>query len=237
MSSANSAKDWQVCEVGKQQFWFDKRIGKFSIEYTGAGGINSERDGLHSPVLRFKNIHNWEPIVVEDGARDLELTDDEVHDHPYLCFYDFHKRSQFEDGRDLTWGCGIPRLGRGFDGVENELPIDDRGYATGICQIHFVQHQKPDPVKDEYSMEVWIKDANQEDIGSVYPAAPMPDRKLSVTSELPYTVEFRTGGEDHSPVEIAYGAESFNTDNDRRCSVGEYDGGSRQIDCDFRCEE
>ena len=224
-----SYDDYKVCEVGKQQYWHDDRIGDFSIEYSKAGGINGEKkDGLHAPILRVKNIQNWEPIKVDDVAWYLE---DSNYDHakngPRLCYYKLKETSQ-----KLDWGCGIPRMGKGGYNLENDFPDGEKGYATGQCGIHIVQHQKPKPT-DPYSLEVNLKDANQDDLGTVSKQV-LTDNKLSVPGKLPMTVEFRTGAVDADPIEIAYGGDSWNT-NDKRCSQGAYDSGSRQIDCQFAC--
>ena len=166
--------NWQVCEVGKQQFWTDDRIGDFSIEYSSAGDDSKgiTRDGLHHPILRFKSIDNWAPMKVEDNAKPKDS------DGVQVCYYG-------EDGKTLWWGCGIPKLGKHFgDNLESNVPKGEKGYGAGECGMHVVQHQKPDPSKDPYSLEVWIKDADEDDIAtpSIYPAVKMTDKPLKVSS-------------------------------------------------------
>lgn len=126
-------------------------------------------------------------------------------------------------------------VGQGRHGHGDDFPDSERGYATGTCQMHVVQHQKPDLSKEKYSLEVWIKDANQKDIGSHYPAKEIRDRTLSVTSKLPKTVEFKTGARDADPIEIEYSADIWSTD-DERCNVVDYDNGRREMNCDFECK-
>ncbi|KAI4205312.1 MAG: hypothetical protein LQ346_001460 [Caloplaca aetnensis] len=215
---------FQVCEVGDkekgdhQQYWHDPNIGDFSIQYT------TTPQGLAGPILRFKNINDWEPLVVDDIAKPKDESGAQV------CYYGV-------DGKSLWWGCGIPKLGKqGLDGFESNVPVGPGGYATGTCQMHVVQHQKPDPSKDPYSLEVWIKDANQDDIGAVYPRVKMTNNQLEVASKLPRPVVFRTGAVDADPISISYADDKWDTNNENRCNVGAYDGGMRQLDCDFECK-
>lgn len=44
---------------------------------------------------------------------------------------------------------------------------DSPGYAPGWCTTHVVQHQKPDPATDPYTLDVTVYDAAGTPIGSV----------------------------------------------------------------------
>ncbi|KAG8532950.1 uncharacterized protein KY384_002828 [Bacidia gigantensis] len=205
--------NFQVCEIGKQQKWHDDRIGDFSVEYTKAGGINSDTDGLTAPVLRFKGIGNWQDIDVNSlGQKDC---DPNLHcdDSGDVC-------KEEDDHETKTWTCGIPKLGKasnvGDVPLGNDFKVGKDGYAHGTCWMHIVQHQKPDPSKDNYSCEVWVKDANSHDIGWRYPAVEM-DKPLWVTSPLPHTIYLRTGAVDDDPITVTYGKEKWSTDNGDKC--------------------
>lgn len=100
--------EWQVCEIEKRQYWRDDRIGDFSIEYTTAGGINSDLDGLHGPLLRVKTNNDWEAIDLDDldvaQSADAAEKHDYDKDGPRLCYYDFNDGSVTSDGKKREWG-------------------------------------------------------------------------------------------------------------------------------------
>ena len=235
--------NFQVCEVHKQQHWHDPRIGDFSIEYSKAGGINDGHDGLLGPLLRFKNINKWEVFDVDDVAISIDYNDYTAKDgKSYVCWLNYHVNVSGQDSKKLDWGCGIPKLGRGLhiDGIDMDNTIPDkpgRDYAVGKCSIHLVQHQKPNPSKDEYKMEIWIKDANLGDIGAIYPAVEMKANVAKkVDSKLKVPLEVMMHKVDKDPVSFVYGKEKWDTNTPDRCKVGAYDSGMRQLDCDFPCK-
>lgn len=131
--------------------------------------------------------------------------------------------------------CGIPKLGKGFEDFQNDIPDGDLGYAEGTCEVHITQYQKPNPATDPYSLEVWVKDANADVIG-YKEKTPVKNNKLIVVSKLKgATMGFRTGEVDDDGIEISYALDSWNTDDKARCKVGNYDGGNRDMDCSFAC--
>ena len=99
-------KEWQVCEIGKQQYWHDDRIGDFSIEYTKAGGINSDLDGLHGPILRIKNINDWGSISLDEEAFSMDAASkyDYKEDGPWICYYNYNDGDVTADGKKREWG-------------------------------------------------------------------------------------------------------------------------------------
>ena len=211
--------------------WTDDRIGEFSITYTKAGGVNAGSDGLFDPVGRFKNIQNWAPIRVDDV---LESQPDE-DEGGRTCFYDDGELSVLDDGKLGKWICGIPQKGKsGFD-LSNDIANNKKGFAPGQGWMHIVQHQKPNPSMDPFSLEVWIKDANLDDIGFVYPAKETK-KPLQVKSKLSRVAIFKTGAVDAAPITITLGDDKWSTNNKDRCRVGDYDGGMRQMDCSYDCK-
>lgn len=147
---------------------------------------------------------------------------------------DFSIRSEYDYVKDRTkkWECGVPKIGKGGGGLDSNGPVNDRGYAPGWCGVHVIQHQKPDPSKDSYSLEAYINDNNENKIGGTDKAG---GPSLSLTSKLPYTLEIHTGGVDADPVSFAYAGQSWDSNDSSRCKVGAYDSGARQMDCGFSC--
>ena len=177
-------------------------------------------------MLRFKGIGNWQEIDVNSlGQKNCNPTL-RCNDSGDVC-------KETDEGKTKTWTCGMPKLSKALNVGEvllgNGFEPGEDGYAHGTCGIHVVQHQKDDPATDPYSLEVWIKDANQDDIGSKYPAVSMGDGPLVVDSKLPDPVEFETGAMDADPVTIRYQGKEWTAD------MGDYDGGKREGDSNFEC--
>lgn len=137
-----------------------------------------------------------------------------------------------EQARTKKWECGIPKVGKSGGQFDSNQPENNDGFAPGWCGVHVIQYQKPDPSKDDYSLEVThVNDANENKIGNSEKGGPT----ASVTSKLPLTLAIKTGGVDADPVSFAYGDQSWDSNDGSRCSVGKYDSGKRQMDCGFSC--
>ena len=231
--------DFQVCEVGKQQYWTDSALGDFSIEYSEAGGINAQTDGLHGPYLRFRNIGDWEPLKVEDYARNEYAPGD--HDDEKLCWY---KKAPATGSKTWQWGCGIPKKGEsgGPEGGDVELSNESntkKDYEPGNCQIHLIQHQKPKPKTDPYRIEAWIKDAVDHDIGEIYPKQDAtPDKAVEVNSKLGAPVKVTVGGVDADPVAFEFLDAKWDSNDSAKCHVDGYNDKRhyRKIKCSFDCK-
>lgn len=141
--------------------------------------------------------------------------------------------SYISDSKTKKWECGIPKVGKGGGQFDSNAPTNDRDLAPGWCGVHVIQYQKPDHSKDAYSLEVpRLNDENENEIGSFAKVGPI----ASVTSKLPLTLEFKTGGVDADPVSFAYGGQAWDSNDSGRFSVGKYHSGRRQIDCGFTCK-
>lgn len=111
--------------------------------------------------------------------------------------------------RTKRWLCGMPVIGKGGPGgLDSNGPTNDAGYAPGWCGVHITQHQKPDPSKDSYAMDVTLKDNNEVQIGGASSGPTM-----SLGSKLPLTVEIQTLAVDADPIRIQYGDQSFDTND------------------------
>lgn len=90
-----------------------------------------------------------------------------------------------------------------------------------------------------YSIQATIKDPNTQVIGSI------PDTKadvpISIASKLPLYVVVTAvlpgsvDDTDGAPLQFNYGADAWNTNDSGRCSVGGYENGNRDMDCNFAC--
>jgi hypothetical protein len=105
-------------------------------------------------------------------------------------------------------------------------------FAGGWCGVHVIQHQKPNPATDSYSLEATIFDADKNVIGGTGgPSGPT----LTLASQLPFTLDIQTHNIDADPVSFQYAGQSWDSNDQSRCSVGAYDSGARQMDCGFSC--
>jgi hypothetical protein len=102
------------------------------------------------------------------------------------------------------------------------------------CAFHVTQYQKPDPSKDSYKFDVIIKDANGNEIGSVYGA--VATGPIEVKSSLPLPLIVTAGNVDADAVLFSYGDQNWGSnDQPHHCNFGKYDSGNRDGDCGFAC--
>ena len=195
-------------------------------------------DGLHSPVLQFANIGNWENLDV-----DAVLAQQEADKQPgKLCDIsgDF---AGGMGGHQLGWQCGIPVIGQAIFGISNYKPVTASSYKPGWCTMHVVQWQRnEDGVGADYDFDVLIYDDAKTQIGQVV-KAPIDSvtKALSVTSLLPLTVVVTAKGADPDPVGFAYGDQSWDSkDGSHQSNFGSgpkdgYENGKREDDMGFTC--
>ena len=110
-------------------------------------------------------------------------------------------------------------------------------YAPGWCGLHIIQYQKPDPSKDAYKVDVAMKDKNGMVIGNTLGAVDA-SKAVNVAGfggQLAHELVVTTGAVDNDPVTFAYGDQSWSSSDGSRCSMGDYDSGSRNGDCGFNC--
>lgn len=114
-------------------------------------------------------------------------------------------------------------------------PVEDEGYSPGQCKLHIVQHQKPDPSKDQYKFDVTVKDSSDKEIGSVQGVEGLQGKHFDVSSHLPYEVLVEAGGVDEDAVLLKYAGDHWDTNNEQRCTMGSYGDMKREGDCSFKC--
>lgn len=227
---------WNVCYVGGRQFFSDPRIGDFSITFTTRDG---EGEGLTGPVIQLADVGNWMEISATALASDYDNKKTcEAHNGvgcdkgPYVCHWDYTTNNGWIGGRTRKWTCGMPKRGQNFGGIDSNVPTP-KGYAPGHCGIHITQFQKPDPSKDQYSLEARIFDANQNEIGNSNGKQVGP--VLEVKSPLPKAFVIAARAVDADSLKLGYNGKEWDA-VDPACSVGAYDNGKREMDCGFQCD-
>lgn len=216
---------------GRQYFHMDQ-IGDFSVTYSKAGGVDGDTtDGLHSPVLQFANIGDWEPL-------DLDALIAQQGDKPgKLCDHGSWMEQKW-------WTCGIPVIGQDLFGISNYEPVSQSTYKPGWCTMHVVQWQRNENgVGADYAFDVVLYDAEQKEIGLVAKTPIDPATKsFAMYSNLPYTIVITAPGGDVDPVQFAYADQSWDS-NDRtnhQSNMGTgpehgYENGNREGDMGFTC--
>ena len=113
-------------------------------------------------------------------------------------------------------------------------------YAPGSCGVHVTQYQKNEGPSNgpsgnsEYRVDVTLKDALQDVVGGVNLLS-LPGGTFSgINSQLPYVFEVEAGANDDEPLRFQYNGQAWASDG-WQCSVGDYNSGSRQMDCGFNC--
>lgn len=130
------------------------------------------------------------------------------------------------------WMCGVPKRGMDFPGIDSDLPTNAKDFAPGWCGVHVTQYQKPDPSKDNYSLEAKVFDANQNEIGN---SGGKHGATLNFGSKLPFPFLIWSKNIDEDPLDFEYESVKWASNDQPRCSVGAYDNGKREMDCGFTC--
>ena len=118
-------------------------------------------------------------------------------------------------------------------------PLKER-FISGSCGVHVVQYQKNEGPANgphgnsNYRLDVTLYDAGQDNIGGVTLLDAPGGNFEGIDSQLPLVFEVEVGANDQQPVRFQYGAQAWDS-NAAQCSVGDYDSGSRQMDCQFNC--
>lgn len=110
-------------------------------------------------------------------------------------------------------------------------------YVPGWCGLHVTQFQRnegPGADTSVYRLTIELKDANGADIGGVSVAEAPSGVGVDISSALPYIFIATAGYVDSDPVTFAYAGQNFDSATGQ-CSMGGYQGGSRQGDCGFSC--
>lgn len=187
--------------------------------------------------LSIKYVGKWTPINVKDEAERYRYDFDANKKDIFLCKYGNYGEPNNSIKSDplKKWLCGVPRIGLQSDkgGLDSNAPENGKGYRPGTCSVHVKQFQKPDPSKDDYALEISsVTDANQKKIGGRGKGG----KDVVLKTKLPETISFWTGGVDKDPIRFQYGKDKWTSNDEKRCKVGKYDSGDREMDCTFTCD-
>ena len=219
--------------------------------FTSGMGITVGIEGATQPLWSSSSFNVWsiqeQTISASDTHLPMDITYQAAGTAPtFGCHISYNGQGYGCDGSSdistnfvssnidqkgqATFPCTLTPPDGATDGATSP---GGTGYAPGWCVAHVVQHQKPDPATDPYTLDVTIYDNARGNIGSSSGAV----SSSSVTSALPYTLEVGTGNVDDDPVTFAYAGTTWdsNDSTNHACSVGAYDSGSRQLDCGFTC--
>lgn len=109
-------------------------------------------------------------------------------------------------------------------------------YVGGSCRAHITQYQKNENgVGGNYKLDIGLQDASGAGIGGISFTDAIQGQKLDVYSQLPYVFEATVGGVDSDPIVFDYAGQHWDSNDGSRCSVGRYDSGNRDMDCEFSC--
>lgn len=86
----------------------------------------------------------------------------------------------------------------------------------------------------DYRFDITIKDDTGFQIGQALLQDAPTAVGDAVDSALPDALIVTAGQDDNDPVSFAYASQSWTSDDDQ-CSAGQYDSGSRNMDCGFDC--
>jgi hypothetical protein len=211
----------------------DCKSSPVSIEWSKAGGKDGNtEDGLHDPILRLKNLNNWEPLDVQ------KLIDNSKDEHGNLC-------AKSSNDKSVEYKCGIPKLGTAAFGITNMAQQDPTpGYTKGWCTMYVVQNQRDeDGIGPEYEFDIVLYDAKKKIIGSMqHKTIDAKTKSLSLTSHLPYTVEVIAKRGDNDPVVFKYSGQTWDNNDDKVhfSTLGKrkrhsYESGNREGDMGFAC--
>ena len=113
-------------------------------------------------------------------------------------------------------------------------------FASGWCGVHVVQYQKNEGPTDtpngnaDYRLDVNLADALQDPVGGVSSIDAPGGQFEDIDSQLPFVFEVEVGAQDADPVRFQYNGQAWDS-TAGQCSVGSYQGGSRNMDCGFNC--
>ena len=111
-------------------------------------------------------------------------------------------------------------------------------YVSTACdwiRAYSMEYPRLNRLNSEYRLDVSLFDAMQDRIGGGSRLSLPGGNYKDIDSQLPYTFEVLVGGTDRQPIRFQYSGQAW-TSADGPCRVGDYDSGSRNMDCGFSCQ-
>lgn len=194
-------------------------------------------NSLHHPVYKFKDFNDWEAWDVQ------KIIDDRGDaDEGNLCEKGGNGAIQ-----EKLWRCGVPLEGKTLFG-HSLIGDDDSpegGYKPGWCTAHVAQYQRNEYGTGlRYAFDITLYDAEGNQIGHVQHKEVDEGGHLSMTSQLPYTLDLSSGQSDEDFVSFCYAGQCWTCDDgdggNHGCTLGNgkengYENGDREGDFGFTC--
>ncbi|KAL1595302.1 hypothetical protein SLS60_009992 [Paraconiothyrium brasiliense] len=235
-TTTDPIEGWNECYLnGVNQLYYEK-FGHFNVTFTQAGGVNSNKDGLHHPVISIEGF---------EGSLELEpLVDAYSDDGGNIC----HGWNQIIGTPDLGWECGFPMAGaHSFFGVSIIADDDPApGFTPGWCTAHVNQYQRNEfRTGARYRFDIVMFDAAKKQIGHIQREEVDENGEIHFESRLPSTLILRSGQKDEDFVSFEYAGQTWSCDNDdggaHLCTLGNgkehgYENGDREGDMGWTCD-
>ncbi|KAJ3738803.1 hypothetical protein DFH05DRAFT_1516325 [Lentinula detonsa] len=146
------------------------------------------------------------------------------------------------DGGYMNWAYSAPAAQLKAVGYQNHRLVYTGGAPknhpnSGNCAFHVYQFQKNEKKQNpvnHYTIVAIIKDAKGVIVG--FEGDGDGSKPVPVSSQLHDPLTITTGPNDKSALSFSFGKDKWNSDAKSRCSVGKYDHGIRQMDCNFQCK-
>ncbi|KAL9040590.1 MAG: hypothetical protein Q9214_004427, partial [Letrouitia sp. 1 TL-2023] len=115
-------------------------------------------------------------------------------------------------------------------------------FQVGKCRAHVEQFQKDEgdtehgnfnPLHD-YQVSVDVFDDSNRQIGQASKQSAAKPLQV-VNANLPFDIIVVPGGTDNDPMNFWFADQYWDSNDKDRCKVGDYDSGSRKMDCSFDC--
>ncbi|KAJ3998670.1 hypothetical protein F5050DRAFT_1743216 [Lentinula boryana] len=146
------------------------------------------------------------------------------------------------DGGYQNWAWSAPSQHIKLAGYENRRLVFTGGTpqnhpTSGQCMVHAYQYQKNHKKVNEldhYTIVAVMKDAKGVIVG--FEGNGDGSKPVPVSSQLHDSLTIITGPNDNAPLSFSFDKDKWDSNSKSRCSVGKYEHGVRQMDCNFQCK-
>ncbi|KAJ3733955.1 hypothetical protein DFJ43DRAFT_173482 [Lentinula guzmanii] len=146
------------------------------------------------------------------------------------------------DGGYQNWAWSAPSQHIKLAGYENRRLVFTGGTpqnhpTSGKCMVHAYQYQKNHKKVNEldhYTIVAVMKDAKGVIVG--FEGNGDGSKPLPVSSQLHDSLTIITGPNDKAPLSFSFDKDKWDSNSKSRCTVGKFEHGVRQMDCNFQCK-